>query len=83
MCRAATCAPASWRCAPDAGVEALGIVFVDSGGDFQTMADSLALYGETGARAIAAGRYAEPELVAVAASQPRAAADNPRHRGSG
>jgi D-alanine-D-alanine ligase-like ATP-grasp enzyme len=59
---------------PDAGPEALGIFFVDSGGDFQTMADSMALYGETGAAAIAEGRYAQPELVAVADSQPEAAA---------
>ncbi len=58
---------------PDAGPEALGIVFVDSGGDFQTMDDSMALYGETGAAAIAAGHYQEPELVAVADRQPRAA----------
>lgn len=58
---------------PDAGVEALGIYFVDSGGDFQTMEDSLALYGDTGSEAKAAGTYAEPELVPVAASQPVAA----------
>ncbi|TPN43036.1 MULTISPECIES: D-alanine:D-lactate ligase-like protein [unclassified Mesorhizobium] len=58
--------------APEVGVEALGIVFVDSGADFQTMADSLALYGETGAAAKAAGLYAEPELVAVADVQPAA-----------
>ena len=58
---------------PSAGMEALGIFFVDSGADFQTMADSLALYGQTGASAIAAGRYAEPELIPVAASQPTAA----------
>ncbi|MEP9372334.1 D-alanine:D-lactate ligase-like protein [Mesorhizobium sp. KR1-2] len=58
---------------PEAGVEALGTFFVDSGGDFQTMEDSLALYGETGAEARAAGTYAEPELVPVAASQPLAA----------
>ena len=58
---------------PDAGPEALGIVFVDSGGDFQTMADSMALYGDTGAEARAAGRYAEPELVAVESVQPLAA----------
>ena len=51
---------------PEVGVEALGIAFVDSGGDFQTMADSLALYGETGEAAKAAGHYAEPELVPVA-----------------
>ena len=57
---------------PDTGVEALGIAFVDSGGDFQTMEDSLALYGETGEAAKAAGRYAEPVLVPVAASQPGA-----------
>ncbi len=58
---------------PDAGPEALGIVFVDSGGDFQTMADSMALYGETGAAAVAQGRYVEPELLAVGDSQPGAA----------
>lgn len=57
---------------PENGVEALGVAFVDSGGDFQTMADSLALYGDTGEAAKAAGRYAEPELVAVADSQPAA-----------
>ncbi|MBZ9762642.1 D-alanine:D-lactate ligase-like protein [Mesorhizobium sp. CA8] len=54
------------------GVEALGIFFVDSGGDFQTMADSMALYGETGQAAKDAGTYAEPELEAVGASQPEA-----------
>jgi D-alanine-D-alanine ligase-like ATP-grasp enzyme len=58
---------------PDAGPEAVGVFFVDSGGDFQTMDDSMALYGETGADAVAAGRYAEPELVAVEDSQPEAA----------
>ncbi len=55
---------------PEVSVEALGITFVDSGGDFQTMADSLALYGETGEAAKAAGHYAEPELVPVADGQP-------------
>ncbi|MBZ9697124.1 MULTISPECIES: D-alanine:D-lactate ligase-like protein [unclassified Mesorhizobium] len=55
---------------PDTGVEALGVAFVESGGDFQTMEDSLALYGETGEAAKAAGQYAEPELAAVADSQP-------------
>lgn len=55
-----------------AGAEALGIYFVDSGADFQTMEDSLALYGETGAAARAEGLYAEPELVPVADSQPGA-----------
>lgn len=59
---------------PDAGPEALGIFFVEAGGDFQTMEDSLALYGETGAAAIASGIYREPELVAVEDSQPAAAA---------
>ena len=57
---------------PDTGVEALGIAFVDSVGDFQTMADSLALYGDTGQAARAAGAYVEPELAPVAASQPAA-----------
>lgn len=50
---------------PAAGPEALTAVFVDSGGDFQTMQDSLALYGETGAAARDAGSYAEPSLDAV------------------
>ncbi len=54
------------------GVEALGVFFVDSGADFQTMEDSLALYGGTGAAARADGTYAEPGLVAVADSQPQA-----------
>jgi D-alanine-D-alanine ligase len=57
---------------PQTGVEALGVAFVDSGGDFQTMEDSLALYGDTGASARAQGAYVEPELAAVAASQPLA-----------
>ncbi|WP_192249358.1 D-alanine:D-lactate ligase-like protein [Mesorhizobium silamurunense] len=57
---------------PETGVEALGIAFVDSGGDFQTMADSMALYGDTGQAARDAGIYAEPELEPVAASQPAA-----------
>jgi D-alanine-D-alanine ligase-like ATP-grasp enzyme len=58
---------------PDAGTERLGVFFVDSGGDFQTMADSLALYGETGTTAKADGRYAEPALLPVADMQPGAA----------
>ena len=57
---------------PDCGPEAVGVAFVDSGGDFQTMADSLALYGETGDAARADGRYVEPRLVAVACRQPKA-----------
>lgn len=59
---------------PDAGTEALFTAFVDSGGDFQTMADSMALYGETGMQAKAAGLYVEPELVPLASTQPVAAA---------
>ena len=66
---------------PDAGVGAAGAFFVDSGGDFQTMADSLALYGETGASAKAEGRYEEPKLVAVADTQPAAAAGDRADRG--
>ena len=58
---------------PEAGVERLAACFVDSGADFQTMADSLALYGETGSAAKATGRYEEPKLVAVEAVQPAAA----------
>ncbi|TIS44815.1 D-alanine:D-lactate ligase-like protein [Mesorhizobium sp.] len=57
---------------PGTGVEALGIVFVESGGDFQTMADSMALYGDTGQAAKDVGNYTEPELEPVAASQPAA-----------
>jgi D-alanine-D-alanine ligase len=54
------------------GVEALGISFVDSGADFQTMSDSLALYGETGDAAKTQGTYVEPLLEAVIESQPNA-----------
>ncbi|RWA71972.1 D-alanine:D-lactate ligase-like protein [Mesorhizobium sp.] len=57
---------------PQTGVEALGIAFVESGGDFQTMADSMALYGDTGQAARDAGIYAEPELEPVASNQPAA-----------
>ncbi|WP_187969646.1 D-alanine:D-lactate ligase-like protein [Aquibium microcysteis] len=57
---------------PGAGAEAVGVVFVDSGGDFQTMTDSLALYGDTGSAARADGRYVEPRLVGVASRQPGA-----------
>lgn len=59
---------------PGAGAEAVGIAFVDSGGDFQTMSDSMALYGETGAAARSEGRYAEPLLASVEDTQPDAAA---------
>ncbi len=58
---------------PDkASEDTFGIAFVDSGGDFQTMEDSLVLYGDTGAAARAEGQYAEPELVPVAAIRPAA-----------
>jgi D-alanine-D-alanine ligase-like ATP-grasp enzyme len=57
---------------PDADMDALGVMLVDSGTDFQTMNDSLALYGETGAAARAEGRYAEPALVPLVRSQPEA-----------
>ena len=53
-------------------MSALGVFLVESGGDFQTMADSLALYGDTGTAAKATGAYVEPELVALADSQPAA-----------
>ncbi|TIQ30445.1 MAG: D-alanine:D-lactate ligase-like protein [Mesorhizobium sp.] len=56
----------------ETGVEALGVAFVESGADFQTMADSMALYGDTGQAARDAGIYAEPELEPVATSQPAA-----------
>ena len=58
---------------PQASAERLAAFFVDSGADFQTMADSLALYGETGASAKAEGKYEEPKLVAVVDTQPVAA----------
>ncbi|MBN9242497.1 MAG: D-alanine:D-lactate ligase-like protein [Mesorhizobium sp.] len=57
---------------PEAAIEALGVSFVDSGADFQTMQDSLALYGDTGTAAKAEGRYAEPVLELVAGRQPQA-----------
>jgi len=58
---------------PETGTEALGIFFVDSGEDFQTMDDSMALYGESGAEAVAQGRYVEPALAPVSDVQPLAA----------
>jgi D-alanine-D-alanine ligase-like ATP-grasp enzyme len=57
---------------PSAGMDALGVCFVDSGADFQTMDDSMALYGETGEAAKASGDYVEPVLQAVADTQPEA-----------
>jgi D-alanine-D-alanine ligase-like ATP-grasp enzyme len=55
---------------PTADMDALGVCFVDHGGDFQTMEESLSLYGETGREARAAGAYHEPTLIPVAAIQP-------------
>jgi D-alanine-D-alanine ligase len=57
---------------PQAGIERLGAFFVDSGDDFQTMADSMALYGDTGTAARREGGYAEPRLRPVAGTQPGA-----------
>jgi D-alanine-D-alanine ligase len=57
---------------PTAGVEALGVSFVDSGGDFLTMAESMELYGEAGVAAKAGGNYVEPRVVDVTDSQPDA-----------
>jgi len=59
--------------AVEPGADALSAVFVETGSDFQTMADSLALYGKSGERARAEGRSAEPLLLGVAEAQPRAA----------
>jgi len=55
-----------------ASLDRIGVSFVDSGGDFQTMQDSLALYGESGNAAKASGAYAQPELVDVALLLPHA-----------
>jgi D-alanine-D-alanine ligase-like ATP-grasp enzyme len=47
------------------GVGALEAWSVNSGGDFQTMDDSMALYGDTGVAAAAAGQQNEPKLTPV------------------
>jgi D-alanine-D-alanine ligase-like ATP-grasp enzyme len=54
---------------PDAGPEALGVYFVDSGSDFQTMAESMELYrlGDD-----APQKDAEPRLSPVADTHPQA-----------
>jgi D-alanine-D-alanine ligase len=57
---------------PEAGMKRLGVFFVESGADFQTMADSMALYGDTGTQALEAGNYREPRLDPVAGTQPAA-----------
>lgn len=53
----------------------MGIWSVETGADFQTMADSLALYGETGAAARAEGRYVEPTVTDLRVTAPAAAAE--------
>lgn len=55
---------------PQAGIERLGVSFVDSGSDFQTMADSMALYGDTRARE--GGGRSQPRLDTVGGAQPGA-----------
>ena len=57
---------------PSADSRALGVALVESGGDFQTMSDSLSLYGETGEAAQATGTRSEPALEPLANSQPLA-----------
>ncbi len=57
---------------PEASENDIGAVFVDSESDFQTMADSMALHGDTGAAARDNGSYREPGLIPVADSQPGA-----------
>ena len=57
-----------------AGSADAGIYAVRSGSDFQTAAESLALYGAGGVAAKAAGRYREPELVNLRGADPPAAA---------
>lgn len=58
---------------PAAGPEAVGTAIVESDGDFQTMAESLALYGETGQAARAKGNGHEPLLRDLAVDHPAAA----------
>lgn len=53
-------------------IDRLGLDFVGSGSDFQTMADSMAIYGETGEMARQSGAYREPLLTPVGASLPQA-----------
>jgi D-alanine-D-alanine ligase len=47
---------------PRAAMDRLGVFFVDSRSDFQTMADSMSLYGDTGTKARQEGGYREPRL---------------------
>jgi hypothetical protein len=65
---------ASWLDVDGTGdLEHLGTWLVRSGEDFQTMTESLALYGETGAQARSAGSYREPVLVDLATENAGAA----------
>ena len=65
---------ASWLDVDGAGdLSRLGTWVVQSGEDFQTMAESLALYGETGSQTKSAGLYREPVLVDLATEHPGAA----------
>ncbi|MCO5063743.1 MAG: D-alanine:D-lactate ligase-like protein [Rhizobiaceae bacterium] len=57
---------------PQASTGRIGVGFVESGSDFQTMQESLALYGESGAAAKAAGTYAEPVIEEVGPTMPHA-----------
>lgn len=57
---------------PRAGAERLGLSVVESGADFQTMTDSLALYGATIGEAPAERLRREPRFEPVAAAQPEA-----------
>ena len=56
---------------PATGPEALGVFFVDSGSDFQTMDDSMALYGDTGAAAISVSAFCMCCMCAAAYSRCR------------
>ena len=59
----------------DAGSEMLGSVLVDTGGDFQTMTENIALYGEAGLIARSQGTYVEPKLTPLESQQPEADAE--------
>lgn len=52
----------------------LGIWRVEAEGDYQTMADSMALYGDSGAQAMRDGKYAEPRLIDLREERSEAAA---------
>lgn len=50
----------------------LGVFFADGTGDFQTMAESIGMYGGAGAANRAAGTYRAPDFLPVAPVQPAA-----------